>query len=79
MDTLDVTGFKESGVALKKAIQRAAKDTQSVIIQPYPHIIRMTKDQFDILQHDPEMRGMYQSNEHLYWTPDCIMEVQIKE
>lgn len=78
MDTLDITDWKQTGWELKIEIDKAVASTQSVIIQPLPNKIIMTKAQYDMLQHDPEMIGAYKSNEHLYKTTHNLMDVIIK-
>lgn len=78
MDTLDITDWKEKGIDLKRAIGRAVEETQTGFLRPLPSILKMTTDQYDMLQHDPDMQQMYQSKDHLYVTPWNVMEVLIK-
>ena len=77
-DNLDITNFKQEGEALKIEIAHAVKSTQSVLVQPYPSFITMTVKQYQDLQHDPEMKQMYNSKDHMYATPYNVMEVVIK-
>ena len=79
MDNLDITDFKEKGIALKKAITQAVKDTQLILIRPYPSFITMTVEQYKDLQDDPDLKTMYQSDNHMYVTQYNIMEVVVKE
>lgn len=78
-DILDITPWKQKGWELKVEIENAVASTQSIIIQPLPNILIMTKAQYDDLQHDPEMIGAYQSTQHLYLTPHNVMDVVIKD
>ena len=78
MNILDITGFKEQGQALKDIILSQVKDRQKTIIQPHYDVLLMTTKQYDMLQGDPELKQMYQSKDHLYYTPHNVMEVQIK-
>lgn len=79
MDNLDITDFKERGIELKKAITQAVKDTQLLIVKPYPSFITMTVEQYRDLQDDPDLKTMYQSDNHMYVTKYNIMEVVVKE
>lgn len=79
MDNLDITGVKKLGLELKEEIANMVKETQSVIVRPYPSFITMTVAQYKSLQHDPEMREMYQSKDHMFATPYNVMEVIVKE
>lgn len=77
-DTLDIRDFKEKDDELKIAIAQAVRDTQRLVIQPLPSKIIMTYAQFDMLQPDPDLRGLY-PKEQIYMTPDNVMEVTIDE
>jgi hypothetical protein len=76
MNVLDITDTKLKGEELKKEIWNRVKETQRLVIQTLPDVLRMTQDQFDELK--PDMDLMYQSNLHLYKTPDNVMEVEVK-
>jgi len=76
---LDITDAKETGLMLKQAILSAVKDTQRIILAPLPDQLLMTKDQYDMLQDDPDMQKMYQSDNLLYITPLNAMEVKVKQ
>jgi len=78
MNVLDISGFKEKDQELKKVILEQVKDRQKTIIQPHYDVLLMTTKQYDMLQGDPELRQMYQSKDHMYYTPYNVMEVQIK-
>lgn len=75
---LDITDIKKkSKEDLKKDIIEGIKDTQRVIIQQLPNELLMRVDQYKLLQDDPEMKHAFTSDNHLYWTPDAVMEVRV--
>lgn len=78
---LDITPFKEKGEALKKTIDLAVKDTQSVIVRSYPNKLIMTLNQYNDLTGKPGLlREEYEGQEFfLYRTPYNIMEVEIED
>lgn len=79
-DYLDICGFSGLLTAeeLKVAIGAAVEKTQSSSIQlPLPNIITMRRDQYDLLQDDPDMQAMYQTEDQLYRTSLNVMEVRI--
>lgn len=76
---LDIRDFKQKeALELKKEIIQAVKDTQSVIIRALPNRIVMSKDQYDLLQHDPMLQKMYESDHLVYLTPLNAMEVVVQ-
>lgn len=76
---LDISEFpQKSGQSLHTAIIQAVKDTQRLVIQELPSELHMSRDQFDILQTNPELQGLYDSKEFIYYTPEAIMEVRVK-
>lgn len=82
MNSLDITSWKERGQELSKAIELAVKDTQRVIVRPYPDRIIMSRKQYDILSKKGELQNMDPSLKTqefwLYRTRYNIMEVEIK-
>lgn len=79
--SLDITDFKETGIKLKQAINKAVKDTQSAIVRAYPNKIIMTQAQYDNLRTRPEVYSMGQfdgQDYYLYRTPSNIMEIEVK-
>lgn len=73
MNTLDIRDFKETNLT---AITNAVKDTQRYIIHELPNQIIMTKKQYQVLQHDPDM--LHNEKDHLYITPLNVMEVVVQ-
>jgi hypothetical protein len=76
-DTIDITDWKMKDDELKLEILKAVRSTQSLVIQPLPNRLVMTKSQYDMLQPDPDLRGIY-PKEQIYYTPDNAMDVIIK-
>jgi hypothetical protein len=77
--TIDIRDWKQQHADLKTEIVNAVKSTQSVVVRPLPDKLVMTPIQYDMLQQDPEMQGMYESNQHVYVTSENAMEVIIQE
>lgn len=81
MKTLDVTSFKETGLDLVTAIEIAFEDTQRLLIQPYPSVLKLTKPQFDDLMRlsSTPIESMYGSEkDRLYRTKGgYVMEVEV--
>lgn len=77
--TIDIRDWRQTGQELKTAIWQAVKDTQLFVVRPLPNELVMTGDQYDMLQDDPEMQGMWQSQQRVYVTPDNAMDVIIQE
>lgn len=76
---LDISDFPQTtGQALHTAIVQAVKDTQRLVIQELPGELHMSRNQFDILQTNPELQGLYDSKEFIYYTPLNAMEVRVK-
>lgn len=78
MKQLDITSFGEKGVALTDAIQNAVKDTQRVVVQPYPYEILMTNEQHTDLESIGALDSMFESKDQIYMTKYNVMEVKIK-
>lgn len=78
MDTVDITNLQLHGKELTDQIHQAVKDTQRYIIRPLPNKLVMRPDQFDELQHDPDMLGDYEPENHVFLTPMNAMDVVIK-
>lgn len=76
--TLDITGFKETGVELMKAIENAVGDTQRVLITELPNQLAMTRGQFNELMELSGMPEMLDSKDRMYITKHNVMEVTIK-
>lgn len=74
---LDITDCKLKGADLRKEIADRVKDTQRVLITTLPDTLLLTQEQYDILEHDPEMVGGYGSNSRVYITPYNAMDLQI--
>lgn len=78
MNELDITSFKIKNKAeLMKEIELAVNDTQRIIIRPYPSVIKMTREQYELLQHEGNMMHTYKDNDQLYRTKYNVMEVLI--
>lgn len=79
--SLDITGLKQRGVELSKAVQEAVRSTQMVIVRAYPNKIVMTRKQYNDLTKRPELlSNNYAGQEfYLYRTKYNIMEVEISE
>jgi len=75
---LDITPLKEKGDDLKKMIIQGVKDTQKYVVQQLPNELLMTKAQYKMLQQDKSMMHAHESEDHLYMTPDAVMEVRVK-
>jgi hypothetical protein len=78
MTELDMTDCRLKGDELKLEIVNRVKSTQAYIIRPYPDRLIITKDQYQMLQSDPEMQHTWDSKDHLYRTPHNVMELVIK-
>lgn len=78
MDILDIRDWKQTGEALKTEIGNAVKATQSIIIQPLPNKLVMTRTQYEDLEQDPEMRSFQGSVERIFITPHNAMDVIVK-
>jgi len=80
LQILDITASKHREITpLKQEIYNAVKDTQRVIIRELPNQLLMTREQFDLLQEEPEFQRMYESKDFLYYTPMNVMEVRVKQ
>lgn len=82
--TLDITGWKQRGVSLRKAIIETVKDTQSVIVRSYPDKIIMTQAQYKMLSGTPDVipgshDPSFEQEFYLYHTPHNLMEIIIKD
>lgn len=79
MKELDITSFKETGMKLAEAIEKAVKDTQTPILTPLPDEIRMTQAQFKDLAKLSGMQHLHQSNDRMWVTSMNVMEVRVAE
>lgn len=79
--SLDATNFKEKGIKLRDAINRAVKGTQSIVHRAYPDKLIITSDQYKILTRRPEMVGQqYEGQQYfMYRSPYNLMEVEVIE
>lgn len=79
-NSLDITDLKQKTYEeLGKAIIQAVKDTQSVVIRELPNELHMTRKQFKIMQKDPEMWNVANTQDFLYHTPLNVMEVRVND
>lgn len=77
--TIDIRDWKHTGDELKREIVEAVKSTQLLIVRPLPDKLVMTGEQYDMLQSDPEMHGMWESQQRVYVTSENAMDVIIQE
>lgn len=79
VDTVDITDCKETGAELAEIIHQAVKDTQRVIIQDLPFMLRMTSAQFEMLKNDPDYSPQEMNGIAIWITPDNVMEIHISD
>lgn len=86
---IDITPEREvDREKLRAIIFNAVKDTQSaVLLAPLPHLLVMTKAQYDILDPDPDdpevddpyIVAAYRSKDRIYLTPLNAMDIVVKD
>lgn len=75
-DTLDIRKVKKHGRDLHDEIKHMVKDTQNLIIQPYPNKLVMTPEQYEELKPPGEE---YQDDTFIFHTPYNAMDVIVEE
>jgi predicted RNA-binding protein len=78
-NVLDITNAKVKGEELKKEIEYAVKQTQSVVIRELPNQILMTQEQYDDLKPGFSMQEFAGQEYYLYRTKLNIMEIEVKK
>lgn len=77
--TIDATDFKETGVKLMEAIEKAVGDTQRLIIQPLPDQLQLTPAQYDELSTLAGFIPTADRKKRIYLTKYNAMEVEVKQ
>ena len=78
MSNLDITSWKKKSMQeLGQEIVDTVKDTQRVIIQPYPDKIIMTLQQYNTLNGRPPMTPLSFTN-RLFRTKYNIMDILVE-
>ena len=79
MKQLDITNFTQTGEELHDAITAAVKETQGLILQPYPSEILMTPYQYNQLALASGMdTDTTDAKDRMITTKYNVMEVRLK-
>lgn len=79
MTKLDITTYPTLTLdELKLRIVKDVEATQTTkIYQLLPDVLIMRRDQFDLVCDDPDMAGMYNSQDNMWRTPLNVMSIQV--
>lgn len=82
MKTLDITQSHLKGLELANKIEDEFNATQSIIVQPYPYELLLTKHQFNdlLIASGSSIEAMYGSEEDQIWRTKSgyVMEIRVK-
>lgn len=73
---LDITDYKQKGIRLTRAIDKAVKDSPEL-----PELLFMTQAQYDNIAHKNALYQPLEKNQHnqLYMTSENVMEIRIQD
>lgn len=78
---MDITGYPELDIdALKERITKDVEKTQSrSVILPLPDLLMCRPDQYELMQTDPDLSEVYDSEDYIWRTPLNVMELRIQK